>query len=74
MPLTFQKEEDYNLLEQGDMLKIYDIHEGMIYGVVKMQVLPSGREINLISSLSARERNILLAGGLLAYTKEKHDE
>lgn len=74
LPLTFQKEEDYNLLEKGDMLKIYDIHEGMISGVVKMQVLPSGREINLISSLSPRERNILLAGGLLAYTKEKHDE
>ncbi len=68
LPLTFQNAEDYDLLTQDDSLSIDHISEGMAKGELIMTA--SGREIKLTCDLTERQQKILLAGGLLNYTKE----
>ena len=65
LPLTLVNTEDYDTLEQGDCLTLTDIHDGMEKGVL---IATTGEQrISLRCDLTARQRNILLAGGLLRY-------
>ncbi len=68
LPLTFQNPEDYDLLSQDDTLSIENIRGGMAAGELIMTA--SGKEIKLACDLTERQQKILLAGGLLNYTKE----
>ena len=68
LPLTFQNPEDYELLSQDDSLTIEGISSGMANGKLVMKA--SGKEIKLSCDLTDRQQKILLAGGLLNYTKE----
>jgi len=68
LPLTFQNPEDYELLSQDDSLTIEGISSGMANGELVMKA--SGKEIKLSCDLTDRQQKILLAGGLLNYTKE----
>ena len=68
LPLTFQNPEDYELLSQDDSLTIEGISSGMANGELVMKA--SGKEIRLSCDLTDRQQKILLAGGLLNYTKE----
>ena len=68
LPLTFQNPEDYELLSQDDSLTIDGISSGMADGELVMKA--SGKEIKLSCDLTDRQQKILLAGGLLNYTKE----
>ena len=68
LPLTLVNTEDYDTLEQGDCLTLTDIHDGMEKGVL---IATTGEQrISLRCDLTARQRNILLAGGLLRYIGE----
>ena len=68
MPLTFQNPEDYDALQESSGLVIENIREGMAKGSL---VMKSGdREIVLTCDFTDRQQKILLAGGLLNYTKE----
>ncbi len=68
MPLTFQNPEDYDALQESSGLVIENIREGMAKGTL---VMKSGdREILLTCDFTDRQQKILLAGGLLNYTKE----
>ena len=69
LPLTFQNPEDYDALSQDDDLSIQNIQGGMAKGQLIM--MASGKEINLSCDLTDRQQKILLAGGLLNYTKEE---
>ena len=68
LPLTFQNPQDYDVLCQDDSLVIGNIREGMAKGELIMKA--SGKEIKLSCDLTDRQQKILLAGGLLNYTKE----
>ena len=68
LPLTFQDPQDYDVLCQDDSLVIGNIREGMAKGELIMKA--SGKEIKLSCDLTDRQQKILLAGGLLNYTKE----
>lgn len=68
LPLTFQNPEDYEQLSQDDSLTIEGISSGMANGELIMKA--SGKEIKLSCDLTDRQQKILLAGGLLNYTKE----
>ncbi|MBO5954127.1 MAG: aconitate hydratase [Oscillospiraceae bacterium] len=70
LPLTFQNPEDYELIEQGSSLVLDNIREGMERGELTAVDMNSGKKIVLLCSLTERQRAILLAGGLLNYTKE----
>ena len=68
LPLTFQNPEDYDLVSQDDSLTINDIKAGMAEGTLVLKT--KGQEIKLSCELTERQQKILLAGGLLNYTKE----
>ena len=68
LPLTFQNPDDYDILSQDDSLMIENIKDGMAKGQLILKA--SGREIKLSCDLTDRQQKILLAGGLLNYTKE----
>ena len=69
LPLTFEDEADYDKFTQGDKLTISGIYSGMDTGFVTMKNA-QGAEARLHCDLTQRQKDILLAGGLLEYTRE----
>ena len=69
LPLTFENEADYDKFTQGDKLTISGILEGMDTGFVTMKN-KAGAQARLHCDLTQRQKEILLAGGLLEYTRE----
>ena len=69
LPLTFENEADYDKFTQGDKLTISGIYNGMENGFVTMKN-DAGEQVRLHCSLTRRQKEILLAGGLLEYTRE----
>ncbi len=66
MPLTFANADDYDLLAQGDALKLSDIFAGLDAGEI---ILHNGKHnIKLVAEFTRRQKEILKAGGLLKYT------
>ncbi len=72
LPLTFVNEADYEKISQGDELVLAnvraDIEAGKTELVVKNKT--TGAEIPVLCELSGRTKDIILAGGLLDYTRE----
>ncbi|MBQ9805021.1 MAG: aconitate hydratase [Clostridia bacterium] len=71
MPLTFQNPDDYEKLAQGDVLSISGVHEGMDAGSMTLVNETTGAKIPLVCAFTDRQKAILKAGSLLAYTKEQ---
>ena len=71
LPLTFKNSEDYDLLEQGHKLHLSNILSGMSAGILCITDENTGRKIPLVCDLTQRQREIVIAGGLLNYTKER---
>ncbi|MBQ6262969.1 MAG: aconitate hydratase [Clostridia bacterium] len=70
LPLELANENDYDLIKQGDKISINDIHCSLISGEFTVET-ESGKKIAARCKLSERMRDILKAGGLLAYTKSR---
>lgn len=70
MPLTFKNPDDYDAISQGDKLVLDNIYEGMEKGEITLKDQTNGKEIDLVCSFTDRQKQILKAGGLLAFTKE----
>ena len=71
LPLTFKNAQDYDILEQGHKLYLSNILKGMAEGTLYLTDENTGRQIPLNCELTQRQRDIVLAGGLLNYTKER---
>ena len=71
MPLTFANAEDYDKVSQGDMLSIENVWAGMDSGTMTLKNETTGDEIPLVANFTERQKAILKAGSLLAYTKEQ---
>ena len=69
LPVTFANPEDYDRLEQGANLTISNIVKGMEEGVLTVTD-ENGFAFQVVCNLTDRQRAILLAGGLLNYTRE----
>ena len=70
LPLTFSDMDDYDHIETGDDLAFEGIREHLASGtVVILKNISKGESCMLRHELSPRQREILLAGGLLEYTK-----
>ncbi len=67
LPLTFENPEDYDKFNQDDELTLENVFEGMKCG--KMVLKSKNYEAVLNCSYTERQIDILMAGGLLAYTK-----
>ncbi len=72
LPLTFETEADYEKISQGDKLSLTGLKDAVANGdTVTLKNLTTGESVTLKIELSARDREIILAGGLLDYTKSK---
>lgn len=71
MPLTFANADDYDKVSQGDMLSINDVWAGMDSGKMTLKNETTGENIPLVCAFTERQKAILKAGSLLAYTKEQ---
>ena len=72
-PLTFSNEADYDTLELGHELCLPDVRRRLIEGEpVELLDRTTGRTIPLCHSFSERQIAMLLAGGLLDYTREQN--
>jgi aconitate hydratase len=75
LPLHFENETEYNLLDQGDSLEIPDIRTALQSGLpLTVRNVTKGRTFNVIYTLTERQRRILLAGGALNLVKGKRLE
>lgn len=70
LPLTFENPDDYDALQPGAHLRIDDIRTGMAAGKLTLTDTAAGKSYPVVCSLTERQQAILLAGGLLNYTKE----
>jgi aconitate hydratase len=72
IPLTFKTESDYNLIDSGDELQIPSIRKVLSENkAMIVKNLTKGKQFEVNYELSERQRNILLAGGMLSYIKNK---
>lgn len=73
VPLTFADPDDYDRLGEGDTLRIADFRGAVrSRDTVTLTDDTTGREVLLRLDFTERQREILLAGGLLHYTKERN--
>ena len=71
VPLTFVNEADYDKINQLDELKIDNLKEAVINAdTVKVTDVTKGFDFEVKLDFSQRQRDMLVAGGLLNYTKE----
>ncbi len=70
LPLTLENPDDYEILSQGDNLRLEGIKAGMAAGKIIVVNETTGKAATTLCNLSDRQQKILLCGGLLNYTKE----
>ncbi len=71
LPLTFASESDYEKISQGDMLYCENLIESVKKGSdIVIENKTTGEKIVCKCELSERAKDIILAGGLLDYTRE----
>jgi aconitate hydratase len=72
LPLTFANEADYDLIDADDEIEISGVKAALKNGEdLSLTDATSGKTATLKFSLSRRQRDILLAGGMLNYTKAR---
>jgi aconitate hydratase len=70
LPLTFMNEADYDAIGANDKIEISGIKSALEKGVdLTLRDTTNGKAATLKYSLSPRQRDILLAGGMLNYTR-----
>ncbi|MBP3660165.1 MAG: aconitate hydratase [Oscillospiraceae bacterium] len=70
LPLTFADPRDYDAIEPDTQLYIYNIEEGMKNGSLTVTDQVHGFHFTVKCDMTDRQRAIVMAGGLLNYTKE----
>jgi aconitate hydratase len=69
VPLFFSHEADYDSLNVGDELTVENLRQAILSDEVTVRNLTQGYEFSVQCPLSTRQREILLQGGLLNYTR-----
>ena len=71
-PLIFKNESDYEKISQGDELELPDIRDIIKRGeALIVENKTNGEKFEVKYNLSDRQKKIILAGGTLAYMKDK---
>ncbi|MBE6634940.1 MAG: aconitate hydratase [Ruminococcaceae bacterium] len=68
LPLTLENEDDYDVVAEGDEIVVPDLIS-LLKGSDRLPARVGDKEIFLNLSLTERQREILLAGGLLNHTR-----
>jgi aconitate hydratase len=70
LPLIFKDPDEFSAIQQGDRLRITDLRSKLEEGgPLKIENVTKGRVFEVSHGLNSREREVLLAGGLLNYTR-----
>ncbi len=73
IPLTFENEADYDAVSLGDQLCLPNVREKLLNGEqIVLENKTTGKTIPLCGGFSKRQIDMLLAGGLLDYTREQN--
>ena len=72
LPLVFKDPADYDKINEWDHLEIEDIKKSLESGNFTLKT-PSG-DVELLGEFSERERDMLLEGGYLNYTKNRREK
>lgn len=72
LPLTFVNEADYDKINQGDEIELLNVRADISADKTQLIVKDktTGAEIPVLCELTGRTKDIILAGGLLDYTRE----
>jgi aconitate hydratase len=70
LPLTFANAQDYDALQQDHVLRMDSLSRGMAAGSITVVNETTQTCFTALCDLTERQQKILLAGGLLNYTKE----
>ncbi|MDN5345205.1 MAG: aconitate hydratase, partial [Clostridia bacterium] len=70
LPLTFADPSDYDRVEAGDTLAI-DLGQGLEQEEIRVTNVSKGLVFKVRHGLSSRQQAIILAGGLLNYTRQQ---
>lgn len=73
LPLTFVNEADYDKINQGDEIALDNVRADIEADKTQLTVVnkTTGAEIPVLCELTGRTKDIILAGGLLDYTREQ---
>ncbi len=76
LPLTFVNEADYEKINQGDEIVLANVRADIEADKTQLTVVnkTTGAEIPVLCELTGRTKDIILAGGLLDYTREQLSE
>ncbi len=73
VPLVFKNEKDYDGIDQMDELELLNIHSAIENGSkIIVNNKTKGNSFETEAVISDRQRKMILAGGLLNYTKEQN--
>lgn len=67
LQLTFEDEMDYDRIEDGDELAIDHVHQAVEQEIIVVKNVSKGYEFKTKCSLTPRQKEIVLSGGLLNY-------
>lgn len=72
LPLTFVNEADYDKISQGDEIVLADVRKAIEEDKTQLTLVnkTTGEEIPVLCELTGCTKDIVLAGGLLDYTRE----
>jgi aconitate hydratase len=74
LPLRFKDESDYGKFEQGQKWELSDVRSHLENGDEEIPArMEDGTEVTLLAEYSPRERDILLAGGILRQLRQEAD-
>ncbi len=71
LPLVFMNPDDYNHIQQGDAFEIANARNQVARNGEHIEAIIGGKKILFTLFATARQREILLEGGLLNYTKKR---
>jgi aconitate hydratase len=74
LPLRLKDESDYDSFEQGQTWELPEIRDRLRNGDDEVPLKREGDEVTLLAEYSQRERDILLAGGILRQLREKAED
>jgi len=74
LPLVFTNEAEYDSVDKGDALRLKDVRTALVRGDKRIAVLNITKKSMAVwteHNFSEREKQIILAGGLLNYQAQK---
>jgi aconitate hydratase len=72
LPLQFKNPSDYEKVGQGDRLVIKDVKNSLNRNqVYNIENITKGTAFEAVSDLNDRQKQIIMKGGLLPYTKQQ---